>query len=177
MLLIKGSNRNITANFSERELFSKAPGVQEHNLSDTTINGIQIIREFFGAPIYITSTFRPVWYNRSIGSTDTSQHVQQTALDFTFRDAKLQAAYNHDIETRGPLYQKLKAAGIRGFGLYRTFGHIDSRRVLTFWDNRKKKILSQNSEDGIMITTNGRILFALIAVFTLLTIYNYGTSH
>ena len=139
MLLFKNGTRQITNNFTEHELFTKAPGVDSHELSDKTINGVQIIRDYYGIPVYIDSSYRPIWYNRLWGSEDTSQHILKTAIDFTFRNSHYQKMYNSEIDNRGPLYHKLVAAGIRGFGLYNTFGHIDSRANYVFWDERKKK--------------------------------------
>ncbi len=143
MILYKNSNRQITKNFTEKELFSKSPDAPDsHDLSDRAINGIQIIRDYFGVPVYVTSTYRTEQHNKSIGGASNSQHLKSTAIDGTFKDDAIMAKYHAEIESQGPLYQKLIAAGILGFGLYDNFFHIDSRAVATpvVWDNRKKKI-------------------------------------
>ena len=44
---------------------------------------LEVIRaEFGGKPVRIVSAYRPLEYNRKIGSEDDSQHVQGRAADF-----------------------------------------------------------------------------------------------
>lgn len=46
------------------------------------INRLEIIRERFGIPIFITSALRPGTYNQLIGGADDSQHKIGLAVDF-----------------------------------------------------------------------------------------------
>lgn len=56
-----------------------------------------------------------------------------------------------DFTTSGPIFQKLRTLGIKGFGLYDTFIHLDVRvgpcihkdryGAFACWDERKKKAI------------------------------------
>lgn len=43
------------------------------------------LREFFGAPLFISSWYRPAKYNDMIGGAKKSQHVLGLAVDFTVK--------------------------------------------------------------------------------------------
>ncbi len=168
----KGDRQQITPSFRISEFFTKAPGVEVHDLDERLITAAQIIRDFYGVPCVITSSYRPSWYNSSIGGVPGSQHIRKRAIDITIKDTHAQADYGNQIATHGDLYQQLISVGIRGFGLYDTFLHIDTRESSAMWDNRKKKIIYIDSEDGIVITTGGRWLFlSIAAVVIALIIY------
>lgn len=139
MIIRKGDTQQLSKNFYAFEFFTKAPGVTEHYFDERLITADQIIRDHYDHAVTITSTFRPPAYNASIGGSPKSQHLKGKANDFSFRNTAMQQDYNHQIRTKGPLYHKLKRAGINGFGLYDNFGHIDTRETPAFWDNTKKK--------------------------------------
>ena len=96
---------------------------------------LEVIRhEFGGKPVRIISAYRPLPYNRSIGSEDTSQHVQGRAADFQI-----------DGVSPGLIWDKMLALrhvgrlDIGGAGVYDTFNHVDVRGgSLHTWDERGK---------------------------------------
>ncbi len=140
MILKKNSNRQITDNFTERELFSRSPDApDEHFLCDNVIKAVQIVRDYFGVPVIINSTYRTKKHNLSLRSSEKSQHRKGKAIDFTFQDKKYLDLYYWQIINKGELYYLLKNAGVNGFGLYNTFAHIDTRKSPAFWDNSTKK--------------------------------------
>lgn len=142
----KNGTRQIRPNFSEGELYSGSwDAPDSHPLSNVTLDGAQAIRSFFDAPFQATSTWRSWAHNIALGSNPTTtQHATGGAIDLQptqDRDLYLQAFYN-DMACKGPLYQELKAIGIKGIGIYNTFIHIDDgsnpaspRGAMAFWDN------------------------------------------
>lgn len=141
--ICKGSNRQITKNFTEAEFHSKSlDAPQCHSLDDKVINGLQIIRDSFNTPIRITSTLRTATGNSAVGGVSDSRHLNPArAIDsqpIANRDMHLQKFYD-DFKCKGPLYRKLRASGINGIGIYETFIHIDTRSTPSFWDNSAGK--------------------------------------
>jgi len=76
------------------------------------------LREHFGVPIHIMSGHRCLKHNRSVGSKDTSQHVQGRAADIMVKDVDPQKVYDTLCEWYPHKY---------GVGNYDTFTHIDTR--------------------------------------------------
>lgn len=145
-------NAKVTPHFKMWELFSKTPQepgreFDSHELDDKAIAGLEHIRVYMGEPIRVTSTYRPAWYNRRLGSPDTSQHVQARAIDFQFVDPNILPILQRELQRRGAskLFNELRDMGVAGFGLYPTFCHIDARPkghhhdewgTYSYWDNR-----------------------------------------
>jgi uncharacterized protein YcbK (DUF882 family) len=168
----RGDKQQITTNFTLDEFFTKAPGVESHELDERLITAAQFVRSYYGVPVTINSTFRPDWYNSSIGGVKGSQHTLSRAIDFTIKSSQARADYCHDIATQGPVSKALRQIGIGGFGLYDSFAHIDTRNYSALWDNRKKKIIYQDDEDGLQITTGGKWLFiSIVTVIIVLVVY------
>mgnify|MGYP001179070391 FL=1 len=143
--ICKGSTRQVTKNFTEAELHSKSIDAPTcHSLDDQTIEGLQTIRDWFGAPIRVTSTLRTALGNELAGGVSDSRHLAPArAIDFQFisdNDNYLTRFY-HDFKCKGPLYRKLRAQGINGIGIYKTFIHIDNRASSSksFWDDSAGK--------------------------------------
>lgn len=91
-------------------------------------DNLQIIRDHIGKPIHITSAYRPVEYNRKIGSKDTSQHVIAKAADIHVNGMNSKELYK--------IIEKLikeKAIHNGGLGLYPTFVHYDVRNKPARW--------------------------------------------
>jgi hypothetical protein len=143
--ICKDGTRQITKNFIESELYSKSlDAPQCHFLDDVTIQGLQIVRDHFNAPIRVTSTLRTAAGNALVDGKSNSRHLAPaSAIDFQFinnNDGILKQFYE-DFKCKGPLYRKLRAKGINGMGVYKTFIHIDTRNrsVQSFWDESAGK--------------------------------------
>lgn len=76
------------------------------------------IRDFFNAPITITSWYRPLKYNAIIGGAMNSAHIQGLAVDFLIKDLP-------SIEARQILKHKLLEFNIRLERLETPHVHID----------------------------------------------------
>ena len=96
---------------------------------------LEVIRaEFGGKPVRIISAYRPLAYNRSIGSEDTSQHVQGRAADFQIDGVDPGVIWDRMIALR-----HVGRLDIGGAGVYNDFCHVDVRGgAMATWDERKK---------------------------------------
>lgn len=173
MYIYKNGNRQITTNFTEDEFFSKSYNAPVfHFLDDNLINAVQWLRSYLGQPIKINSTYRTKEDNPGVTN---SQHLTGKAIDF--KTDNLQLIVN-DIAEKGVIFQKLfNQFGIRGFGLYNNFIHIDTRTTggkqqynginYAFWNERtiiSKIFPIASDEDGIQDSPNISGLFAFVGV-------------
>lgn len=96
---------------------------------------LEVIRaEFGGKPVRIISAYRPLPYNRSIGSEDTSQHVQGRAADFQIDGVSPGVIWDRMLALR-----HVGRLDIGGAGVYDEFCHVDVRGgSLHTWDERGK---------------------------------------
>jgi hypothetical protein len=158
MLIRKNNQNKVTSNFTEAEYFAASFGIKENefDFSPITVSGVQIIRDYFGVPMKLTATKRSIAHELSKGRSGDGQHPKGNATDFVFLGPQAEQTllkYHQEILNQGELFKRLRQAGIKGFGLYDNFNHIDSRPeggkskdengTFAFWDNRittKKKI-------------------------------------
>ena len=97
---------------------------------------LEVIRaEFGGKPVKVISGYRPLEYNRKLGSDDTSQHVQGRAADFQIAGIAPKAIWDRMLALR-----HVGRIEIGGAGVYDEFCHIDVRGgSLRTWDERTRK--------------------------------------
>ena len=81
---------------------------------------LEMVRAHFHSPVRVTSAFRCLEHNRSIGSKDTSMHVVGKACDIQVMDVKPETVYN--------FLNRWSPTGL-GLGLYKEkgFTHVDVR--------------------------------------------------
>jgi len=104
-----------------------------------TLSILQSIRDFVHEPITINSSYRSKEYNRKVGGSKNSLHMQFNAIDFSVKgyngnDYK----YLYDKITKGDFSKGIEWKNVKykiepklmGVGLYRTFIHIDTRGLL-----------------------------------------------
>lgn len=140
----------VRPNFANNELYTKCPaGPASHPLSDITLDGLQIIRDWSGAPMRVTSSWRSTACNFASGGSQNSEHLSGSAIDFqwTSNNENRIKQFREEMKCQGQLYQQLRAAGVNGFGFYDTFLHIDDRSNFTAWDYSTKF-------DGYTMSTN-----------------------
>lgn len=135
-LIRKNGRKKLAKNFNEKEFyFAKAGQPDEWQLPDELVTALQLIRDFAGVPIIITSTFRSPSYNNEVGGVSDSLHLQGRAIDFVFARnnvANIKKAAK-SIRT-GELMAKMSHLNVRGFGFYigkKNFIHIDNRNSWT----------------------------------------------
>lgn len=208
MLIQKNNSGYVTNNFTHKEYFNAAFGlskdVDSFELSDKTISAGQVIRDYLGVAMIPTATYRTPAHDIKKGRSGKGTHTRKIAIDYDFVDeaaAVNEAAllrFHQEILNQGPLFQKLRALGVTGFGLYDGFLHIDSRPeggkqkdqygTYALWDERtytKKNFspfeavetyFNQNDEDkGDDWKTTNLVLkiIAWVSVPTLLLILWY----
>jgi len=112
--------------FFERRLNDEPPRELWMNIVPT-LRILDDLREVLGAPITLNSTYRALPYNRSIGSSDGSQHVRFRAVDFKAAGYTPHEVFQILIQWRN--------AGkfVGGLGLYASFVHIDTRSNNSTW--------------------------------------------
>ena len=121
-----GRRRQLAKNFNEAELYQKC-GKGRHYLNKKVVQGFQVMRDYAASRVIVTSTFRNHWCNDNAKGADDSRHKHADG-----GDGKMLLSLHYkmiaDIKNRGPLFRKLFAVGIRGFGSYPyPIFHIDAR--------------------------------------------------
>ena len=94
-----------------------------------TLRIVDDLRESFGKPCTILSSYRSSDYNRTVGGVGLSQHMEFRALDIAFDGVTPKQVYDRLIEWR-------KAGKfVGGLGIYPTSGfvHIDTRNSNATW--------------------------------------------
>lgn len=135
LTLKKGSNQQLTKNFSSNEFDCKCTDsdCKVTKIDLALLNSLQHIRKMIGR-ISITSGFRCETHNKRVGGSAKSQHKLGTAADIVPIDSDLE-----DLQKLVKDYHDMPDILPMGLGLYNTFTHIDTRPVKAFWDFRKKK--------------------------------------
>ena len=94
-----------------------------------TLRIVDDLRESFGKPCTILSSYRSSEYNKAVGGVGLSQHMEFRALDIAFDGISPKQVYERLIEWR-------KAGKfVGGLGIYPTSGfvHIDTRNSNATW--------------------------------------------
>lgn len=94
-----------------------------------TLRIVDDLRESFGKPCTILSSYRSSDYNKAVGGVGLSQHMEFRALDIAFDGISPKHVYDRLIEWR-------KAGKfVGGLGLYPSSGfvHIDTRNSNATW--------------------------------------------
>lgn len=120
----KEGNGRLSKNFTVKE-FACSDGTDTVFISLALVNLLQKIRDHFGKAVIINSAYRTEAHNKAIGGATYSQHKYGLAADIHINGVtpKEIAAY---VETLLP------SSG--GIGIYKSFCHIDVRRVKSRWN-------------------------------------------
>ena len=100
-----------------------------NNIINTSLK-MDLIRKFFGAPITVTSFYRPNDYNKIIGGAQLSAHRLGLACDFVVRGVSSK-------EARLALFPRLTDLNIRMEKLETTHVHIDLQCEPTLSNERR----------------------------------------
>lgn len=120
----KEGNVKLSKNFTVKE-FACSDGTDTVFISLALANLLQKIRDHFGKAVIINSAYRTEAHNKSIGGATYSQHKYGLAADIHINGVtpKEIAAY---VETLMP--------DRGGIGIYKSFTHVDVRRVKSRWN-------------------------------------------
>ena len=114
----------LSPHFKVRE-FACSDGTDTVFVSPALVEVLEKVRAHFGKPVTINSGYRTEAKNKAVGGAAYSQHKYGLAADITVSGvppAKV-AAY---AETLLP--------NTGGIGIYKTFTHIDVRKVKSRWN-------------------------------------------
>lgn len=120
----KEGNVKLSKNFTVKE-FACSDGTDTVFISLALVNLLQKIRDHFGKAVIINSAYRTEAHNKSIGGATYSQHKYGLAADIHINGVTPKEIAAH-VETLLP------SSG--GIGIYKSFVHIDVRRVKSRWN-------------------------------------------
>ena len=120
----KDGGKALSAHFKVRE-FACHDGSDTVFISPELVTVLEKIRVHFGKPVNINSGYRTEAHNKANGGAAYSQHKYGIAADIHINGVtpKEIAAY---VETLMP------SSG--GIGIYKSFCHVDVRRVKSRWN-------------------------------------------
>jgi len=173
--ITKNSSNEIAPDFAEGEFFTHSADYSGDYiyLDSELVQAAQYVRDYINAPVEINSSARTVFHQSTLsGGAANSQHVDENfentgvlgshAIDIDMSANNL-AIVCGDIIHQGPLYQALVDLGIKGFGVYNGFIHLDTglkpsayRSSIAFWNNRD---LASIAPDGSKTFTPRTISF------------------
>jgi uncharacterized protein YcbK (DUF882 family) len=108
---------DISAHFNRSE-FACQCGCGFDTVDIELSEALEVVRQYFMAPVTITSGCRCAEHNQKIGGSPKSKHVEGRAADFKVQGHAPQEV--HDFLTR--VYKDKF-----GIGLYRSWVHLDTR--------------------------------------------------
>ena len=124
----KGRSDKIAKNFQYKEFDCHGQGCCSTTIIDEKlVEYVQRIRDHFGKPVTITSSYRCEVHNRRVGGATKSYHMRGQAADIV-----VQGVSSREVA------KYAESIGILGIGLYETskdgyFTHIDTRTTKSFW--------------------------------------------
>ena len=121
--LVKDGSKQLSAHFKVRE-FACHDDSDTIFVSDALVRVLESIREHFGKPVYINSGYRTESHNKTCGGTAYSQHKYGLAADITIQGV---------TPAQVAAYAETLLVGTGGIGTYKSFTHIDVRRIKSRW--------------------------------------------
>jgi uncharacterized protein YcbK (DUF882 family) len=122
---------DLTGNFSSSEFHCKCGKCDGGKISISTVAKLQFVRTGFGRSIVPNSATRCLEYNKEVGGTDNSAHLEDATGDSHAVD--IPVANNAD---RFKLLDLAFKAGFKGIGFYSNFIHLDDaprRDIAVSW--------------------------------------------
>ena len=110
----------LTANFNLTEFACKCCGLVK--LDPALVKKLQTLRNWIGKPITITSGYRCLAHNKTVGGAANSQHLLGKAADMWVEGMSPDTLATH-----------AEAVGFGGIGIYDTFVHVDTRSGRARW--------------------------------------------
>lgn len=116
------ANIQLTKNFKLQEFLTKNQKDTTTKINLNIVLELQNLRNVFGSPVGISSSYRSPSYNKSVNGASSSEHINGNALD----------TYPLNGDFKGWLNTIIKYKKTGGIGQYRTFVHIDCGNT-RFW--------------------------------------------
>lgn len=136
----KDGNKYIRPNFQVKE-FACKDGSDTVLLCEETVEILQAIRNYFGAPVHVNSGYRTSSYNKKVGGASMSQHVIGTAADISVKGVPPSAVVAY-LEEFYPNH---------GIGLYTSFVHVDSRGYRVYWQYKGNAVVSSFKQGDLYL--------------------------
>jgi len=113
-LIITTADIELSPHFRAAEFRCPCCGVTV--IAEEVIEALEVLREFLGQPIRVTSGYRCPRHNREVGGAPTSLHMAGAAVDVIVPG----------WENRG-VAEQAALAGFKGIIVYETHVHLDLR--------------------------------------------------
>lgn len=121
----KDGGKSLSAHFKVRE-FACHDGSDTVFVSPALVDVLEKIRSHFGKPVTILSGYRTDAYNgKTKDAAQYSQHKYGMAADITISGVS---------PARVAAYAETLLPNTGGIGIYKTFTHIDVRKVKSRWN-------------------------------------------
>lgn len=146
----KGTKVSLSKSFISYEFDCHGSGCCSVTLiNEKLVDILQQIRDYFNSPITITSAYRCVNHNRSIGGATASKHMSGDAADIVVAG-----------HTPAEVAKYAESIGVKGIGLYETdfdghFVHVDTRDNKSFWYGQKQAPRTTFGGATITLTSYG----------------------
>jgi len=114
---------DLSKDFSRSEFQCKC-GCGFDTVDAELLKVVQDVRDHYHARTTINSACRCLEHNRSVGSTDTSQHPKAKAADITVRGVSPARVHHYLVQKYPDKY---------GIGNYADFTHVDVRSDRARW--------------------------------------------
>lgn len=105
--------------------FACSDGSDAVFISPELVELLEKIRVHFGRPVHINSAYRTPAKNKAVGGAAQSQHMYGLAADI-----HIDGVAPKEIAA----YAETLLSGKGGIGIYRSFTHIDVRKVKSRWN-------------------------------------------
>ena len=122
--LAKDGSKQLSAHFKVKE-FACHDGTDTVFVSDALVQVLEQIRRHFGKPVNINSGYRTEAHNKANGGAAYSQHKYGMAADITIHGV---------TPAQIAAYAETLLTGTGGIGIYKSFCHVDVRRVKSRWN-------------------------------------------
>ena len=119
----------VSDHFKVKE-FACSDGSDPVFIAPALVDVLEKIRSHFGKPVHINSGYRTVTKNKAVGGATYSQHLFGTAADITVGDEKTGVVTPKTVAA----YAETILTGTGGIGIYKSFTHIDVRKVKSRWN-------------------------------------------
>lgn len=104
--------------------------------TDSLVQALVEIREYFDKPLIINSAYRCPTHNKKIGGASKSRHTHGDAVDFVIKGVPTKEVFNHVLQTYNDAPFGI-ALSINDNDVYRGFVHLDTRGYKARWSYNK----------------------------------------